>query len=54
MSWRILQQWFNAPPRKKARYISDKFGKKFWIYWGTKDLSVLLSFIYPTMVDVLA
>jgi len=36
MSWRILQQWFNAPPRKQARYISDKFGKKFWIYWGTE------------------
>ena len=36
MSWRIFQRWFNAPPRKNAGYIIDKFGKKFWIYWDAE------------------
>lgn len=36
MSWRILQRWFNAPPRKKAGYIRDKFGKKYWIVWDVE------------------
>ena len=36
MSWRIFQRVFNAPPRRNARYITDKSGKKFWILWDAE------------------
>jgi len=36
MSGQFFQRWFNAPPRKNAQYITDKFGKKFWIYWDAE------------------
>jgi len=36
MSWRIFQRWFNFAPRARARYITDKLGKKFWIHWDAE------------------
>jgi GNAT superfamily N-acetyltransferase len=36
MSWRIFQRWFNVAPQANSKYITDKFGKKFWIYWDAE------------------
>lgn len=36
MSWRIFQRLFNTPPHKNARAVTDKFGRKFWIYWDVE------------------
>src|SRR5690242_12786868 len=36
MSWHIFQRWFNAAPRANHGYITDKYGKKFWVYWDVE------------------
>jgi hypothetical protein len=33
MSWRIFQRLFNTPPHRHATAVTDKVGRKFWIYW---------------------
>jgi hypothetical protein len=36
MSWRIFERWFNAAPQANHGYITDKYGKKFWVYWDAE------------------
>jgi len=36
MTWKIFERWFNMPPAKDAKYITDNQGEKFWIFWRNK------------------